>query len=114
MTKSRKRNSTGDAVSARHASDILRELDGETVSFNGEEISMLEAGIRLLYARSLNGDVQASIELEKIRDRCGADKPPKKYGCLVVPEPMSLDDFAKFAFEQQAQFRERDYGSDLP
>jgi len=90
-------------------SDIVRDLDRETVELNGEEISMLEAGIRLLYSRSLKGDISASVDLQRIRDRCGAESVPRRAGCLVVPPKMSQEEWGRMAFEQQRQFREGPY-----
>ena len=107
MTKHRTGVPPGNASVPPRATDILRDLDRETISFNGDEISMLEAGIRLLYSRSLNGDIGATFELQRIRDRCGAETVPKAAGCLVVPQPISLEEWTRRAYKQQAPFREK-------
>lgn len=109
LTKNKKHVPASSPQAPPRSADILRNLDRETVCFNGDEISMLEAGIRLLYARSLNGDLGASLELQRIRDRCGAETVPKAAGCLVVPEAISLEEWTRRAHKQQAPFREQRY-----
>jgi len=109
MKKNNKRVLASATQLARQSSDILRDLDCETVQLNGEEISMIEASIRLLYSRSLRGDISASVDLQRIRDRCGAESAPRRTGCLVVPPPMSQEEWGRMAFEQQRQFREGPY-----
>ena len=94
------------------ASEIVRRLDGELVKHDGRTISWREAYLTLLYMRSIKGNISASIELQRIRAACRADKPPEKVGYLVVPEPMSEEAFAELAYKQQAQFREPNYGKD--
>jgi hypothetical protein len=91
--------------------EILTRLDKQSIPFEGGEISALEAGIRLLYRRSLEGDVAASIDLQKMRDRCRVEE-PMTHGYLVVPEAPPLDVYEKLVYEQQAQYRERDYGKE--
>lgn len=91
---------------------IVRSLNSETVELEGRKISKREAHLTLLYMRSIKGDISASVDLQRIRAACRADKPPEKVGYLVVPEPMSDAAFAEFAYKQQAQFREPNYGKD--
>jgi hypothetical protein len=102
MSEVRKR-----AVKTRTPVELLRDIDAETLEFQGRRISRLEAMMRIVYARALKGDVRASEELQRARDRGQVDTPPKKVGCLVVPEPMSLDEWERLAAEQQAPFREK-------
>ena len=71
-----------------------------------------EGELRLLYAKALKGNVRASIELQAIRDRTGADKPLKPAGCLVVPPPLKLDEWERMAAQQQAPYRSKGYGID--
>ena len=89
---------------------IVQNLNSETVELEGRKISKREAHLTLLYVRSIKGDISASAGLQRIRAACRADKPPEKVGYLVVPEPMSDEAFAEFAYKQQAQFREANYG----
>lgn len=107
MTERRMRTQVRSDPAPRLGADILYDLDCETLTFNGEEISMLEAGIRLLYSRSLKGDIGASLDLQRIRDRCGAESVPRPAGVLVVPEKVTLEEFERRASEQQRQFREK-------
>ena len=107
-----KKGTRGGTTSPPQVSEIVQSLDSETITVEGRRISMREAHLTLLYRRSLKGDILASVELQRIRARCGAETSPQKVGVLVAPEPMGLDEFAELAFKQQAQFRERNYGSD--
>ena len=92
------------------AAAIMRELDSETIEVGGQRISTREGEIRLLYAKALKGNVAASKELQRIRDRTGSEAPPRRCGVLVVPEPTDPYEFEKVLFEQQRQFREHPNG----
>ena len=98
-------NKSKNAVPAT-PSDMLRDIDGQPVVYDGQTISKREAQLRLDYVRSLSGDSKASVRLQRVRDRCGLDKMEKQAGCLVVPEAPSLEEFERMAYEQQCQFRE--------
>ena len=111
---SRKKQPRKKQSPASDATAIVQSLNSETVELEGRSISRREAHLTFLYVRSIKGDISASVELQRIRAACRADKAPEKAGYLVVPEPVSDRDFERMAFEQQAQFRERDYGSDNP
>lgn len=89
------------------ASAILRDIEEQSVVLDGETMSKREAQLRLDYARALNGDSRASARLQRVRDRCGLDKVDAQAGCLLVPEPLSPDEFERMAYEQQAQFRDK-------
>lgn len=109
---SKKERSRDERTRAPSASDIVRRLDAELVKHDGKTISWREAYLTLLYMRSIKGNISASIELQRIRAACRADKPAERFGYLVVPEPMSDEAFAKYAYEQQAKFRDANYGKD--
>jgi hypothetical protein len=91
---------------------IVQSLNSETVELEGRKITKREAHLTLLYMRSIRGDISCSVALQRIRAACRADKPAEKVGYLVVPEPMSDAAFAKYAYEQQAKFRDANYGKD--
>jgi hypothetical protein len=91
--------------------ELLTALDQQVVKVDGLKMSALEATLRLLYKRSLRGDVSASVDLQKIRDECRVEE-PQTYGVLLVSEPMSEEDFELEAFNQQAQFREGNYSAE--
>ena len=114
MTDNIKRRRMRRGLAPRSAVEILRDLDCETLTLNGQEISMLEAGILMLYSRSLKGDIGASVDLQRIRDRAGAEIAPRPPGVLVVPPPISLEEFERMAYEQQCQFREQPCPEDEP
>lgn len=108
----KKNDPRGATPASLSAAEIMRELDAATIEIDGEQISTREGEIRLLYAKALKGNIAASKELQRIRDRTGAEAPPRQYGVLMVPEPMGMEQFAKKAFEQQRQFREQPNGPD--
>lgn len=107
----RKKNDLrGAAGTIPSAAEIMRELDSATIEIDGRHISTREGEIRLLYSRALKGNVPASKELQRIRDRTGAEAPPRIQGVLVVPESISEEEWEKLAFEQQRPFREHPNG----
>jgi hypothetical protein len=91
---------------------LLKTLLGKTVTIDGQVISTREALIRMLYRDSLDGDINASIDLQKRRDDCGLKEEAPRVGCLLLPEPLSEEDWERMAAEQQAPFREKNYGKD--
>ena len=106
----KKNDPKGATTASPSAAQIIRELDSATIEVGGEQISTREGEIRLLYVKALKGNVAASKELQRIRDRTGAEAPPRRYGVLVVPAPLGLEEFTKMAYEQQRQFRENPNG----
>lgn len=88
--------------------DILARLDERIVEVDGLKMSALEAKIRVLYARCLSGDVSASVDLQKLRDECQVED-SRVYGVLLLPEPLSEEEWERAAAEQQAQFRSASY-----
>lgn len=114
MAERKKRRQNPSDHSPRPAADILHDLDRETLILEGREISMLEAGILLLYARSLKGEIGASVDLQRIRDRCGTETVSRPVGVLAVPQKQTLEEFERMAFDQQRQFRERPSPEDGP
>ena len=109
---SRKNEPRNTQSASSDAIAIVQSLNSETVELEGLKISKREAHLTLLYMRSIKGDISASVELQRIRERSGVNAPQEAVGCLVVPGMLDLEEFTKLAFEQQAQFRERNYGSD--
>lgn len=106
----KKNDPRGATPASLSAAEIMRELDAATIEIDGQQISTREGEILLLYAKALKGNIAASKELQRIRDRTGAEAPPRQYGVLVVPEPMGMEEFTKKAYEQQRQFREHPNG----
>lgn len=89
------------------AADLLAGMLEKPIQVEGREMTLREAMLRALYRQSLSGDISASIELQDLRDRCGVTDGPERIGCLVVPEPVSVEEYTKRVFEQQKRFRER-------
>ena len=110
-----KKNSHGSPTARRRAgADILRDIDEQTVRFGGTTMSKREAELRLLYARALNGNSKASQQLQRVRDRASSESLEQKVGCLLAAEPISEEEYERLAYEQQAPFREQQYGIDKP
>ena len=68
MSNDRKAKRVGPADPAA----ILREIDEQSVLFDGKTMSKREAQLSLDYVRSINGDSRASVRLQRVRDRCAA------------------------------------------
>lgn len=102
---------TAAGASRVYTDEILARLDEQVVEIDGRKMSFLEGTITLLYKRALEGDVSASIDLQKMRDRCEVED-PRKYGVLLVPEPLPEDEYEKAVAEQQAPFRDSSYTND--
>ncbi len=94
------------AASTLRPADILHDIEAQSVVVDGITISKREAYIRIVYARGLKGSPRDSKQLQKIRDACGVDQAGSHIECLFVPEPPSLEEFERMAYEQQRQFRE--------
>ena len=101
----KKRDPTPSRVST---DEILTAIDEQIVEFEGRKMSALEAKIRLVYQRSVGGDVACSVYLQQLRDRCQVED-RKPCGVLLVPPMLSIEEFTKLAYEQQAPFRNGTY-----
>jgi hypothetical protein len=95
----------------RPTGEILTDLISGVVTFEGRRISMRELMIRAMQNSSLNGDIDAALDLHKLREASGVDD-QQIVGCLVVPEQIPLDQWERLAAEQQAKYREKNYGND--
>lgn len=95
----------------KSAADVLADLFRTPVKFEDREISAREAYIRALSNESLAENMDSALELQQLREACGVED-RKAVGCLVVPGPLSDDEFERLAYEQQAEFREKNYGKD--
>ena len=74
-------------------------------------MSVREAMLRRLQNSSLAGDMDAAAELQNLRDTNKVDGQPVN-GCLLLPDQISLEEWERLAAEQQAPFREKDYGKE--
>lgn len=92
--------------SPRGEGEVLAGIFAASIIVDGTEISTREAYLRSLQNAALRGDVDASIELQKIREECGANAAPTG-GYLVVPAEVTLEEFERMAYDQQAPFREK-------
>lgn len=87
--------------------EVLAGIFKTGVVVDGKTMSTREAYLRTLQNASLRGVVDASIELQKIREACGAYTAPTG-GYLVIPEEVTEDEFERMAYAQQAQFRDKE------
>lgn len=88
------------------AQRFFADMFSKPVTIDGREMTMREAYIRATHARALGGDVSSHVELLKLRQACGAGETTRT-GHLIVPEPLSDEEFERFASEQQRSFREQ-------
>ena len=95
--------------SAREA-EVLKELLSKVVTVDGKKMTTREAMIRSLSNQALAGDIDAAIDLQNLRDQAGVKDEPARVGVLLLPPPMSEEEFERVAYEQQAPFREKNYG----
>lgn len=103
MTKKKPAPPRSDAV-------VLTDLLSKVVTIDGRKMTMRQ-GMLLAYSnQSLAGDMDASLELQRLRDECGIRDDAQQVGYLIVPEPLSEEEFDRLAFEQQAPYREKNYG----
>jgi hypothetical protein len=90
--------------------EVVESIFSRKVNVDGNSMSTREAMIRRLYNRSLCGDIDASLHLQKLRDDCGLKSDAKPAGCLVLPEQPSAEEYERRVFENQAYAREKNYG----
>lgn len=87
--------------------DILRKISAETAIVNGKEMTKLELWLRVLEKKALQGDLRAMKLLEEKLQKAGIDggKPERK-GVLVLPPPVSEEEWIKQVEKNQAKYRE--------
>lgn len=105
MTKKKPALPRSDAV-------VLTDLLSQEVTIEGRKMTMRQGMLLALSNQSLAGDMDAAMELQKLRDECGIKDDARLVGYLVVPEPLADEEFERLAYEQQAPFREKNYGKD--
>lgn len=105
-----KKRVTPVSTPTKSAADVLAGLFRTPVKFEDREISAREAYIRALSNESLAENIDSALELQQLRDECGIKDDAQKVGYLIVPEPLSDEEFERLAYEQQAPFREKNYG----
>lgn len=91
---------------------LLQKVGNQMVEIAGEQRTALEVELMQLQRKAMLGDVSASRHLARLREKAGlvvAAAPAKAGGgVLVVPAPMSFDEWGAKAREQQAKFRGAD------
>ncbi|WP_108811840.1 DUF5681 domain-containing protein [Sphingorhabdus sp. Alg231-15] len=88
--------------------EILRKISAETVVVDGKEMTKLELWLRVLEKKALQGDLRAMKLLEEKLQKAGIDGgKPQRQGVLVLPPPVSEEDWIKQAEQNQAKYRER-------
>lgn len=95
---------------ANSMASILRRVGEQTIEYAGERLTLMEVEVRALQAKAARGDIAACRQLDRKRKEAGLlePKPVKGGGVLVVPAPMSFDDWDAQAALQQAKFRGED------
>ena len=90
--------------------DVVKELLSKVIAVDGKKMTTREAMIRSLSNQALTGDIDAAIDLQNLRDQAGVKDEPARVAVLLLPPPMSEEEFERMVYEQQAPFREKDYG----
>jgi hypothetical protein len=90
--------------------EVLKRAGEQTVTINGEDITLFEVEVRALQHKAAKGDVAASRHLAKLRAEAGMLKGPVPgTGVLVVPAaPASDAEWEARAAANQAKFRGQD------
>lgn len=89
---------------------VLQDIFAETVNVDGREMNKLELLVRTNYSRAMKGDASAIRFITRIIDKLPVADASRVGGVLVVPGTMPFDEWSAKAAEQQAKFREKNYG----
>lgn len=89
---------------------VLQGIFSETVNVEGQEMNKLELLVRTNYSRAMKGEPSAIRFITRIIDKFPVADVSRVGGVLVVPGTMPFDEWSAKAAEQQAKFREKDYG----
>ena len=87
--------------------EVVKGLLSKVITVDGKKMTMREAMIRSLSNQALSGDIDAAIDLQKLRDQAGVRDGPARVGVLLLPPVMSEEAFERMAYEKQAKFREK-------
>ena len=90
---------------------ILRRLDREMITVNGEEMTKREVELRMLQAKAMKGDLAAVKLINELRRNAKVDKPPRVGGVLVVPAAPSREEWERRVCANQAKFRSAEYAN---
>ena len=90
--------------------EVLKRAGEQTVTINGENMTLFEVEVRALQHKAAKGDVAASRHLAKLRAEAGMLKGPVSgSGVLVLPAaPASELEWETRAAANQAKFRGED------
>lgn len=91
--------------------ELLASIMAEEVEIGGQIMTKEEAFLRATLASAFKGSGTAIRFLDKTLADQG--KKAQKGGVLVMPGTMPFDEWSAKAAEQQAKFREKDYGQRL-
>lgn len=89
---------------------VLTDLLSQVVEVEGRKMTMRQGMLLALSNQSLAGNMDSALELQKLRDERGIKDDAQTVGYLVVPGPLSDEEFERLAYEQQAPFRDKNYG----
>jgi len=88
--------------------EILRKISAEPVVVDGQEMTKLEFGLRVLQKKALGGDIRAMKLFEDKLQKKGIDggKRELKGVLRLAPQPTE-EEWIKQAEQNQAKYRER-------
>ena len=88
--------------------EILRQISDEIVIVDGREMTKMEYGLRVLQKMALKGDIRAMKLFEEKLAKAGIDgSSVVRKGVLVLPAPISEEEWCRRAEIEQAPYRER-------
>lgn len=91
---------------------VLTDLLSQVVTIDGRKMTMRQGMLLALSNQSLASGMDAALELQNLRDECGIKGDVVQFGYLLVPEPIPDAEYKRLAYDQQAPFREKNYGKD--
>lgn len=102
-------NRKGRPKGARGRKQIVEEIAGETHKFMEDgkhrKRTTLELVLLSLRNRSVGGNVRAFRAIHDLLQRYAPQQPVKTGGFLIVREPLTPEEWAKEAYEQQRELR---------
>jgi len=88
--------------------EILAELENETVERDGRIMAMRELRLRIYKALAIKGNRAAQAVLVRIQDAPKLTEGHRP-GVLLVPPPMTVEEWEAMAAKQQASYREQTF-----
>lgn len=102
------RADAGQPLPLKQDWEILADLENETVERDGRVMAMRELRLRIYKALAANGNRAAQAVLVRIQDTPKLTEGHRP-GVLLVPPPMTMEEWEVMAAKQQAPYREQTF-----